>query len=423
MSTYDIVQTVEQLNFAANGASLISATQSELQAFLKAYLTGGTTPINTQFAGFFPLMNPKLAGGDWQVVWGPIVYSVKPEQNNPATNAMYVAYSAALATYVVAIAATNATSMYDWVREDGDVIPSGMSIWPLQLPYKRPIRIEPPDQSQPCISAATALGVSLLLGMSDTEHGSLQSYLQKMATPDATLIFTGHSLAGALSPTLALALYGDPQNSGWKNIYVLPTAGASPGNARFAETFNAAYPATREPSVNAPYGWWNVDLANACDLVPHAWDRLNQVVTGMDGLKVDTIFGTMSFLFGGTFAGFIETGKGLCGGYTNGKANYYQHINQNQFQPEWGTWQNQWDDVSHSWDYPATWVSLPSYTPDNPMNSKDELGPVFLATHISQYIRFFQMEPPPKMAIKQPGTAQQAQDAHQMAMTLAQHLS
>ncbi len=74
-------------------------------------------PLGTSYAGFFSQMNSSLAGGDWKVVWGPCVYSRKPTLPSSATNAMYVAYSAKLSTYVVAIAATNPTSLYDWVTE------------------------------------------------------------------------------------------------------------------------------------------------------------------------------------------------------------------------------------------------------------------------------------------------------------------
>ncbi|MEN9864973.1 MAG: hypothetical protein RL748_563 [Pseudomonadota bacterium] len=62
-----------------------------------------------------------------------------------------------------------------------------------------------------------------------------QQFLNSKVNANDTLIFTGHSLAGALSPTMAMFLYSDPANSGWKSIHVQPSAGATPGNAAFAQ--------------------------------------------------------------------------------------------------------------------------------------------------------------------------------------------
>ena len=101
---YDIVQTTFMLSMASYGASGIEATQTQLQAYLNTALNGGTDPLGTQFAGFFPLTNPLLAGGDWSVVWGPCVYLDTTSGPGYATNALYVAHSPSLATYVVAVA-------------------------------------------------------------------------------------------------------------------------------------------------------------------------------------------------------------------------------------------------------------------------------------------------------------------------------
>ncbi|WP_338847352.1 hypothetical protein V8J88_01375 [Massilia sp. W12] len=410
--TYDLAQTVELLNFAANGASSISATQSQLQGYLQTYLNGGTTPINTPFAGFFPQMNSQLAGGDWRVVWGPVVYSTKPDSEAEAANAMYVAYSANLAMYVVAIAATNPASIYDWVAEDGDVSPLRMAEWPPSLPFSVSTHL-PPLGFKPYISAATARGLSnLLTQMSDpANQGTLQSFLKSKTDANATLVFTGHSLAGALSPTLALYLYPDPPSSGWKNVFVLPTAGASPGNAKFAQLFVSAYPQTAIEGVNQPYGFWNVDFANQNDVVPHAWNQLSNVVQPQDEAgNYPSFFGVLSQAIGSKLRDAVIAAEALSGGSLE-----YQNLTQSVFAPQWGTWQNTWDATTQQYQYPAEWVSFPVYTDQNPLSTVEELGAALEATHISQYFRFFNMAPPPKMATKQP----QAQDG---AMSLQKRL-
>jgi hypothetical protein len=92
----------------------------------------------------------------------------------------------------------------------------------------------------PAVSAATALGVSnLLMQMTDPTHGTRQRFLTHAANANSTLIFCGHSPAGALSPTLAMYHCPQPTGRGWQQVLVLPTAGASPGNTKFAALFAA----------------------------------------------------------------------------------------------------------------------------------------------------------------------------------------
>lgn len=391
--SYDIVQTVFQLSLAANGASSISATQAELQGYLHAYLDGGTDPLGTRYAGFFPQMNPKLAGGDWQVVWGPCVYSRKPSKPSSATNAMYVAHSAALSTYVVAIAATNPTSYYDWIVEDGDVSAFYQAKWRFPVPFSAKWHI--PFTSTPATSAGTAIGISNLLtqpAMVDPVSGNLQSFLAHKASKDATLIFCGHSLAGALSPTMAFYLYDKPAHSGWRQVLVLPTAGATAGNGAFATAFAEAYPPT--PSgIDAPYGNWNVDYANARDVVPHAWNQLGNIVQPRDSQgNYPSIYGVLDSGLGELLRAALDGARLLAvgGDYTN--------IAQTVFTPEWGTWQ--WtQNPDGNWQYPPEWTKMQPFTDENPAKPKD-LGTLLEATHISQYYKFFNVLPAPRMPIK-----------------------
>ncbi|MEI9928175.1 MAG: hypothetical protein WDN44_11360 [Sphingomonas sp.] len=90
--------------------------------------------------------------------------------------------------------------------------------------------------------------------MQDPRTGvTLKAYLDSVADPAETLIFTGHSLGGALAPTLALLLYPAPPASPtanvarWANIFILPTAGPTPGTQAIADLFAAAYPPTDAP--------------------------------------------------------------------------------------------------------------------------------------------------------------------------------
>lgn len=401
---YDIVQTTFLLSMAANGASGIAATQTELQAYLNTALNGGIDPIGTQFSGFFPLTNPQLAGGDWSVVWGPCVYSETPNGAGYATNALYVAHSPSLSIYVVAVAGTNPQSLYDWIREDGDVGATVMAKWPFAVPFVRTVHspwgLFPP----PGVSAATALGVSnLLTQMADPMDGMLQHFLTHAANSSSTLIFGGHSLAGALAPTLALYLYPQPQSAGWKQVLVLSMAGASPGNTKFEALFTAtsAFPPVAS-GVSAPYGNWNTDYCNYHDVVPHAWHQFRAVISGPGtGGNYRSIYGVMDPDLGYSVAGAITAARALALG-----GDYHKQT-QHWFTPNWGYWS--WtQDANGSWQYPPVWSSLTTYTEANPLANVEAFGGLVLAAHIDQYYNFFAVAPAQRMPTSLPGVDPQA---------------
>ncbi len=198
--------------------------------------------------------------GKWERAWGPRLY----QHGKPlpvADNVMVVFKSDD--TYVVAIAATNSISFYDWFQEDFDVknkVPFGA------------------EESKAWISKATATGIGHLEAM--TSPNSLLDFLSN--APDRTtskLIYAGHSLAGALSPTLALKQVDALRGAGWTDIRVLPTAGASPGNGHFHDLFTTAFPPV--PFETGSGDHWNTVVRNTLDIVPHAWAPL-----GMLGLPI-----------------------------------------------------------------------------------------------------------------------------------------
>jgi hypothetical protein len=240
----------------AGGANGAKGIPDQLQAYLNAALNGGIGPIGKPFPGFFPSTNIMLAGGDWKVVWGPSVYcALNLGTDFVADNSMYVAHSQNLATCVVAIDGTNPNSTYDANKEDDWVDANCMAKWPFAVPFFPTLHDPWKSTPPPAVSAGSAIGISNLLRMTDTVKEGPQSFLTNVASATCTLIFAGHSLAGALSPTLALYLYPEPQNSGWKQILVLPTAGRSPGNEPFTKLFGTAYPPVS--SGVDPLGGWD----------------------------------------------------------------------------------------------------------------------------------------------------------------------
>lgn len=258
--SFDLYQQVFTLSTMANGDSNneeAEKTALQLQADLLASIQGKLANSGLQ----------KLIGDSWQIAWGPFVY--QNETPGDADNAMYVAYDPSSNVYVVAIAGTNYLSKFDWTQEDAGVaqiqdwkfgknVPSGVT-------FPADVKIAP----------GTVKGVSLLLQMpGQGQTGTpLATWLKGVQSSDATLIFTGHSLGGALSPALAMALVtqGVIDLSQWKAVYVYPTAGPTPGNAGLCALFSALFPQTSLGTQ--PWQAWNSLIWNSLDVVPHAWNE------------------------------------------------------------------------------------------------------------------------------------------------------
>lgn len=232
-----------------------------------------------------------LIASDWKVVWGPGVYVAGADATGSflAANAAFVACSPSENRYVLAIAATDPLSTFDWVVEDFAITPtysyySAMTYWSgsqSSLP-------KPSDGGKniPSLTSATVNGVKNVLSLVDpNSKTTLLSYLQNDLTLGSgqTLTVTGHSLGGALSPTLALALVekatqpvsNNPKTANpltglsASQVQFYATAGASPGNSTFTGLLAATLPPTTSGQV--PWQSWNADIYNIYDLVPSAW--------------------------------------------------------------------------------------------------------------------------------------------------------
>lgn len=304
-SPFDTFQQIFSLSLLANKVWLNtgsqSALQQQLQYDLSAYLTCPPPPLagNSQY----PALNPTAAIqgqiGNWQVVWGPVVWQDTDNNSDVADNAMYVAYApqvtfpaltvggkpvpaATTAAYVIAIAATNPCSSYDWLTEDFDVSQCvAYNGWNPQT-FPPTATSTPVKAGVPVISMGTAIGISRLLALASPTGAvaagtTLQQFLtglgQNGSLKGATVVTAGHSLAGALSPTLALYLSQQGYFTG-ATQYVFPTAGATPGNAAFANIFANQFPAATAATTPLPYQQWNQVLWNQYDIVPHAWNVL-----------------------------------------------------------------------------------------------------------------------------------------------------
>jgi hypothetical protein len=190
--------------------------------------------------------------GKWNIVWGPIV--VTYDTFYYPINAMYVAQSGDdPSQYVFAVAGTNPVSVFDWLVEDALV------------EYQLPWVFDLTETAK--ISLGTAIGLTILLTNtpSSTLPGAglaIRDFLAGLSSKKITLMTTGHSLGGALSPTLGLWLK-DTQIL-WDPFFEakfasMPSAGPTAGNSEFAEYLSEKIPLTR---------FWNT-----LDIVPHAWEE------------------------------------------------------------------------------------------------------------------------------------------------------
>ncbi|KAH7338386.1 hypothetical protein B0J17DRAFT_755963 [Rhizoctonia solani] len=280
-SSRNVFQQVFGVSLSSNIIQNCTGTSEDLQLKLAAHIPDAL----------------KLAGDGWKVVWGPVVWKPKSTREDTTYgNAWYVAKKDSIVfengtlhtTYVVSIAATS--GMYDYVHEDAAIkYVVDVDTWAGQgakglSQAPKPIRndfLVPKNRA--LISHGFSRGVYQILnntppkespGYSHTLPQFLQSLQFAPSEHPPKLVFAGHSLGGALAPSLAYTLLKadclGPFSKDLENVHVYPTAGPTPGNTVFAQSFKEHFP----PRISAPdssYQRWNVNIINRLDIVPCAY--------------------------------------------------------------------------------------------------------------------------------------------------------
>ena len=230
--------------------------------------------------------------GDWKAIWGPIVYANDPTSNSVhADNTMGMYYNATENVLVIAIAGTNVNSPFGWIAEDFSVHKT--KSWELITGVK----------NSGNISLGTYTGLEILLGMKDHQDDTIVSALKSFLSSNTNLsavqlAVAGHSLGGALSPTLALYLSDTKENWDANNQTVIgafPTAGPTPGDEGFASYY--------EKQIAADKIYY-LSQHNGIDVVPHAWEKSDiekiptiysdYIVPPSDANPSETLTGTMA---------------------------------------------------------------------------------------------------------------------------------
>jgi hypothetical protein len=243
--TFDLWQQAFTITLMSSADDSLSGNTLELAEYLAASIRSRLRNSGLQ----------QLIGDSWELAWGPAIF--QSSGSSAADNAIFLVRDTVNGVYVIAIAGTNPASKYDIIEDLA-----------IQHPLAWPYGGNAPAGT--LIAPGTQDGVNALLSL-ESGGQTLLAYLQNVeAASSSTLIFTGHSLGGALAPTLALALAQQGFNpSAWQAVYVYPTAGPTAGNSAFAAFFSQTFP---QPAAGQQQ-WqvWNADLANSLDVVPLAW--------------------------------------------------------------------------------------------------------------------------------------------------------
>lgn len=289
----DAYQQVFGLACIANRAGGYHGTGTDLQLQLQyelSFYLNGVPPVEVMGQTKPSVADKSVTStlGDWRLVWGPALIEETDQNGKPtgvADNALFVAHCDAVAypggptlpTYVVAIAATNPASLYDWETEDFSV--AQVVNWK----NYNPAQFSPSayNGTDPYISNGTATGIKIVLGLISPSNAAspdttLEAFIASL-NPDrkSAIVFCGHSLAGALSPTLALYLKEQNKLNAFDISLVYPTAGPTPGESAFASLFNSTFPPLPQGWVaqTGDYQSWNTMHWNTLDVVPHAWQE------------------------------------------------------------------------------------------------------------------------------------------------------
>lgn len=313
-TTLNTYEQIYALSTASNGAGGLNGTQTKLQQSLQA--------------AFAATVSPGSALSSWTIEWGPRVWKVNPDDTTTGPdNVWFAAVCPQLVfadgnfdTCVVAIAGTATAGEclnYDWKTEDFGVnqiqdFNEWVDSWTATSSSKpRPVATRHKSSSALYCSVGTETGVyNILNNTASTGYpgsdATIVEFLQSL-TSNYRIIFTGHSLGGALSPTLALGLSLVksrllPNNP---EILTFPTAGASPGNAKFAETYNHAF----KPRLDeGGYQVFNGDLFNTYDIVPQTWCTNKSISPDRNIHNIQSIYGTLPVIFGAEVAFAISLG-------------------------------------------------------------------------------------------------------------------
>lgn len=209
----------------------------------------------------------------WKLVYGPAIYdsNIGLLNDNVARTSTSIYYNKKDKHLVIGVAGTNPISTYGWFTEDFEV--TSTVPWNKGIVSNDVVTPDLPSSKDAYISQGTATALSNT--WHTTSGKKNQTFINWLKAnldtyPTKTLSVTGHSLGGAISPALALALQ-ENQDDWRKNtkskikIQSYIYAGPTPGNQGFCNCFNT------DPNITSDKVFVT-SIRNAHDVVPHAWE-------------------------------------------------------------------------------------------------------------------------------------------------------
>ncbi|KAI0896540.1 hypothetical protein F4806DRAFT_508407 [Annulohypoxylon nitens] len=258
---YNLFQEIYCLSFASNIVSGIEGSEKDLEETMKEALNNVL----------------RCLPGGWVVSWGPRVF--KNDSNSscgPPDNVWFAAVSEAQKICVTAIAGTAHGSTADIIQNLDVYKVVDFNAWveewsQSEIPKPRASDSDKIDDSTVAYCAeGTCIGVWNILSNTSEAAGEVMRIDQYLSRLDTSykIVFTGHSLGGALSPIVALGLY-TADMIGTHDVKVLPSAGVSPGNSKLESDYATSFP--KCPPSAKDYKVYNTDYYNEFDIVPQSW--------------------------------------------------------------------------------------------------------------------------------------------------------
>ena len=279
---------------------------------------------------------------DWKIVWGPSFQFFGWDQQNMMYVVQQISHPS---NYMVVIRGTNKYSVPNWIVNDLEV--KNKVDW--LGPYQQQ------SSNYGMISEGTNKAIVALLAaappLPENSHQTrlpgtgltIEQFLKTISSQgDINITFCGHSLAGCLSPVMALYFaQSQGSNGSWdsgKNasIQVTSFAGPTPGDANFASYLANVIPTTtftRYHDTNdiVPLAWNLTTFQQISTLYP---DNGQNAVKPPNGAEMDLIFKLLQDILNkeytqiGSSAPFtfpINTSQGGANGNTYLDQVGYQH--------------------------------------------------------------------------------------------------
>jgi hypothetical protein len=214
-----------------------------------AYVDENRTAAQQQMASEINAGLTEAGYKSWQVAWGPAL-------NADRSNLAYAARNSETGQLAVSIRGSDFSFWLNWIQD--------LAVFTL-VPYDQFV---PSATNTSQIARGTAIGLRNVLRLQDGTE-SLETFLT--AAPGGTpILITGHSLGGCLASALAPCVANWLRSAASISVYTI--AAPSPGNAEFADYYNALF--TDQSGHSTAFRFFN-----SLDVVPNAWASLDTVET------------------------------------------------------------------------------------------------------------------------------------------------